>query len=120
MDEAERCHKIAYIAWGRLLAQGTAAQLIDSLGLATWTVQAENLTALADRLRGRPGVAQTVAFGNALHVSGTQAEALRSTLEALGRETGAQVRPIPTSLEDAFIHLMKDAAPEDGSQQGAR
>jgi ABC-2 type transport system ATP-binding protein len=119
MDEAERCHKIAYIAWGKLLAQGTAAEVIDSLGLSTWAVHGESLVDLADRLEHRPGVAQTVAFGNALHVSGTDADALRSTLAALGRETGARVEPIPTGLEDAFIYLMKGAPPEPGEPQGA-
>ena len=32
MDEAERCHKLAYIAYGRLLAQGTAREVIDDAG----------------------------------------------------------------------------------------
>jgi len=110
MDEAERCHKIAYIAWGKLLAQGSAAEVIDSLGLATWIVSGGNLVALADRLRGEPGVEQTVAFGSVLHVSGTDQQALRRTLEAAAtHEAGVRVEPIATGLEDAFIYLMKDA-----------
>lgn len=125
MDEAERCHKIAYIAWGKLLAQGTAAEVTDSLGLSTWAVYGDNLVGLADQLRGRAGVAQTVAFGGALHVSGTDAEALRSTLVTLGRESGVRVEPIPTGLEDAFICLMKAAPleggdPADGQGRGSR
>jgi ABC-2 type transport system ATP-binding protein len=120
MDEAERCHKIAYIAWGKLLAQGTAAEVTDSLGLSTWAVYGENLVGLADQLRDRPGVAQTVAFGNVLHISGTDAESLRATLEALAHETGLRIEPMRTSLEDAFVYLMKDAPLEGGEPAGAR
>jgi len=118
MDEAERCHKLAYIAAGHLLAQGTAAEITASVGLSTWAVHGENLVGLGDRLMGQPGVEQTVAFGTALHVSGTDAGALRSTMEALAHESGLRVEPIPTSLEHAFIHLMRSAPAENGSAAG--
>jgi len=119
MDEAERCHKLAYIAWGNLLAQGTAAEVTDSLGLSTWAVYGEDMVGIADRLRDRPGVEQTVAFGSALHVSGKDADALRSTLEALDHEPGLRVEPIRTGLEHAFIYLMKGAPDNvDGSHGG--
>jgi ABC-2 type transport system ATP-binding protein len=118
MDEAERCHKIAYIAWGKLLAQGSAAEVIDSLKLSTWAIHGENLVQLADRLRDRSGVMQTVAFGSVLHVSGTDAEALRSTLAAVGRENAVRVEEIPTGLEDAFIYLMKDAPANEDEPRG--
>ena len=120
MDEAERCHKLAYIAWGKLLAQGTAAEVIDSLKLSTWSIHGESLVGLAERLRGLPGVAQTVAFGNSLHVSGIDAEALRATLEGLTREGGLRVELIPTSLEDGFVYLMKDAPEHDDEPRGGR
>jgi ABC-2 type transport system ATP-binding protein len=109
MDEAERCHKLAYIASGKLLAQGKADEVTNSLGLSTWTVYGENLVGLAERLRGRPGVEQTVAFGTAMHVSGTDSAALRATLESLCREYGLRVEQASTGLEDAFIYLMKKA-----------
>jgi len=113
MDEAERCHKLAYIASGKILAQGTAAEVTDSLHLATWAIHGDNLVDIADRLRGRPGVAQSVAFGSALHVSGTDSVALRASVEAVVREAGLQAEPIRTGLEHAFIYLMKDAPAED-------
>jgi ABC-2 type transport system ATP-binding protein len=118
MDEAERCHKLAYIAWGKLLAQGNAEEVIDSVGLSTWAIYGENLVGLADRLRGQPGVAQTVAFGTALHVSGTDALALRSTLQALSSESGLRIEPIGTSLEDVFVYLMKDAPSDEDPRAG--
>ncbi|MGC1458376.1 MAG: ABC transporter ATP-binding protein [Steroidobacteraceae bacterium] len=120
MDEAERCHKLAYIAWGKLLAQGTAAEVISSLNLSTWAIHGKNLADLAERLRGRPGVVQTIAFGNALHVSGTDSGALRTTLEALAAEATLRIEPIPTSLEDGFVYLMKDAPASDHGVWPAR
>jgi ABC-2 type transport system ATP-binding protein len=109
MDEAERCHKLAYIASGTLLAQGTAAEITDSLGLSTFAVHGTDLVSIGERLRGQPGAEQTVAFGNALHVSGKDAQALRTTLDALAREPGVSFEPIRTTLEHAFIYLMKHA-----------
>src|SRR5471032_2823086 len=51
MDEAERCHELGYILNGRLLAQGTAREVIASQALVTWAVEGENLPALAAKLR---------------------------------------------------------------------
>ena len=55
MDEAERCHKLAYIAYGRLMAQGTAEEIIAGQKLTTWEVTGGDLDAVAERLRGRAG-----------------------------------------------------------------
>ena len=70
MDEAERCHQLAYILYGKLLVQGTASEVIASQSLTTWSVTGEELPALAGRLRALPAVEQVVAFGTALHVTG--------------------------------------------------
>ncbi|WP_420994643.1 ABC transporter ATP-binding protein [Cupriavidus sp. 30B13] len=115
MDEAERCHKLAYIAYGKLLAQGTADEVVASQKLVTWSVQGERLSALSDQLRDAPGVEQTVVFGSALHVTGHDAAALEATLR---RVAGAQHRleRIDTSLEDVFIHMMSRA--EDNMRAG--
>ena len=121
MDEAERCHKLAYIAYGELLAQGTAREVVDSLGLSTWVVTGGNLVELAERLRGAPGVAQTVAFGTALHVTGEDEAALKATLERLARaQPGLHVEPIPTRLEHAFIYLMGRVRENEAAPPHAR
>ncbi|MGO4814851.1 ABC transporter ATP-binding protein [Cupriavidus sp. 2MCAB6] len=120
MDEAERCHKLAYIAYGKLLAQGTANEVVASQKLVTWSVLGEQLSALSEQLQGAPGVEQTVVFGSALHVTGHDAPALEATLR---RIAGPQhrIEPIETSLEDVFIHMMSQA--EDNMRvagQGSR
>jgi ABC-2 type transport system ATP-binding protein len=116
MDEAERCHKLAYIAWGNLLAQGTAQQIVDTLALSTWSVTGDNLVELGDRLHGAPGVAQTVAFGAALHVSGPDEAALAATLKHLQQlEPALRIERLDTKLEHAFIYLMSRASDNDGA-----
>ena len=109
MDEAERCHKLAYIAYGKLLAQGTAEEVIASQALTTWEVTGADLPALAERLRGMPGVEQVAAFGDALHVTGANRDALEAALAPLMNEAGREWREVEPGLEDVFIHLMRDA-----------
>jgi ABC-2 type transport system ATP-binding protein len=106
MDEAERCHRLAYLAYGSLLARGTVAEVVAAARLTTWEVAGPNLHELADRLRGQPGVEQVVPFGNTLHVSGRDAAALDGSLHAVRAESGRTWRKIPSGLEDVFISLM--------------
>ncbi|MGO8838431.1 MAG: ABC transporter ATP-binding protein, partial [Limisphaerales bacterium] len=73
MDEAERCHRLAYIAYGNLLARGAVDEVVKTAALTTWEVTGVNLAALAEKIRGLHGVEQVVAFGTALHVSGRDA-----------------------------------------------
>jgi len=108
MDEAERCHRLAYLAYGRLLAGGTLAEVLAAAKLCTWSVAGADLRALAAALRGRPGVEQVTAFGNTLHVSGCDAAALDATVAAL-RDPRHEWKRIPAGLEDVFIGLMDSA-----------
>jgi ABC-2 type transport system ATP-binding protein len=106
MDEAERCHRLAYIAYGKLLAHGTVPDVIADAGLTTWSVVGPDLHQLAEQLRGRPGVKQAVAFGSMLHVSGDDAEALERAIAPFLASPYEWTR-IGASLEDVFIHLME-------------
>ena len=108
MDEAERCHALAYIAYGKLLAHGTAREVVASARLATWELEGTDPIALAQELRGRPGVEMVVPFGNVLHVSGTDAHALEAAIASLAAR-GIVARRVEAGLEDVFIHLMRDA-----------
>ena len=114
MDEAERCHKLAYIAYGRLMAQGTAAEIIAGQKLTTWEVTGGELTAVAERLRGRPGVEQVAAFGSALHVTGRDPAALEATLREAVVGTACRADPAATGLEDVFIHLTEQSVDNFG------
>jgi ABC-2 type transport system ATP-binding protein len=109
MDEAERCHRLAYIAYGKLLAQGTADEVVRQSGLHTWEVAGDDVAALVDELRSRPGVEMVAAFGNALHVSGTDAGRLAAAIAPFRDRPGLAWREVPTGLEDAFIKFMQAA-----------
>lgn len=107
MDEAERCHRLAYISYGQLLASGTAEEVVGSLNLNTWEISGNKLHGLAGKLRQLPGAEMAASFGTTLHVSGRDAATLKASLEAALAGSDLQMRPIPPSLEDAFIHLMQ-------------
>jgi ABC-2 type transport system ATP-binding protein len=106
MDEAERCHRLAFIVDGNLLTHGTVAEVVDEAGLTTWAVSGPDLLGLAERLRDRPGVEQAVAFGAALHVSGDDPDALEKAIAPF-RVQGYEWRQVDSGLEDVFIHLME-------------
>jgi ABC-2 type transport system ATP-binding protein len=108
MDEAERCHRLAYLAYGKLLTRGTVAEVVASAKLSTWEVTGTDLLSLAKEFRGRPGVEQIVPFGSTLHVSGHDSALLAGSLTAL-RGPHHTIREIPSSLEDVFISLMDHA-----------
>jgi ABC-2 type transport system ATP-binding protein len=116
MDEAERCHKLAYIAYGKLLAQGTSKEVIESQDLATWSIQGEHLSELSEKLRATPGVDQTVVFGAALHASGRDHAALERAIRQATAGTTLRMEPIETGLEDVFIYLMSHSKDNFGAQ----
>ncbi|MEO5672053.1 MAG: ABC transporter ATP-binding protein, partial [Ramlibacter sp.] len=109
MDEAERCHRLAYLADGRLLATGTATEVVAAQKLSGYDVAGQDLQALAGRLRREPGVSQVTAFGTTLHVVGKNAEALAATAERVSAEGNSRWQPMAPGLEDVFIRLMQDA-----------
>ena len=109
MDEAERCHEIAYIAYGELLAHGTVHDVITGSQLVTFNVTGEHLAALAIELESKPGVDTVAPFGASLHVSGRDRATLEAALAPYRDKSGLTIAEIPPSLEDVFIGLMAKA-----------
>ena len=107
MDEAERCHRLAYIAYGKLLAQGTPEELVAQSGLSTWTISGSALNQLAAELRKLPSAEQVVAFGTQLHISGADHDALDRALQPYRNRAGLKMEHVEPSLEDVFISLMQ-------------
>ncbi len=107
MDEAERCHEIAYIAYGVMLARGTTAEVIAASGLHALQGEGPGADRLAAEIEGRPGVAMAAPFGTTLHVCGPDPKALRDAV----RPWDDRVRWHETepTLEDVFINLMRTA-----------
>ncbi|WP_430420495.1 ABC transporter ATP-binding protein [Phenylobacterium sp.] len=104
MDEAERCHEIAYISYGRLIARGTAGEVIARSGLITFRGEGSDADRLAHALAQAPGVETAAAFGAAIHVSGTERAALEAAIQPYRQDyRWSEVAP---TLEDVFIQLM--------------
>jgi len=108
MDEAERCHDIAYIAYGDLVARGTADEVIAASNLFTWRGEGPGVDRLSAEMAKRPGVEMTAPFGLALHVSGTDEAALEAAI-APYRHAPFRWQQTEPTLEDVFIHLMGKA-----------
>jgi ABC-2 type transport system ATP-binding protein len=109
MDEAERCHEIAYIAYGELLARGTVAEVIESAHLTTYVVSALNgagLAELSHELTGKAGVDMVAPFGTSLHVSGRDAKTLGAAIAPYRERKALHWQHSEPSLEDVFIDLM--------------
>jgi len=106
MDEAERCHEIAYIAYGELLTHGTVDEVVAQSGLTTWTVSGTDLHGLAEKLTGMTGIDMVAPFGASLHVSARDAPALERALAPFKSDPQLTWKRDEPSLEDVFIDLM--------------
>ena len=109
MDEAERCHRIAYISYGRMLASGTVDEVVGGSGLSTFVLRTQPSAALVAQISALDGVEQVAPFGATLHVVGVDRARLQASLEAFARQTGVALEPGVTSLEDVFIKFMGQA-----------
>ncbi len=109
MDEAERCHEIAYLAYGKLLAQGTIDEVVGTSGLTTYVVTGDGVAELAPKLSAADGVEMVAPFGNTLHVSGRDETALAAALAPYRADPRFRIAPGEPSLEDVFIDLMGEA-----------
>ena len=109
MDEAERCHKINYIAYGKLMARCTVPEMVRDAGLTTFVLQGSGVAEAARLLKGQEGVDQVAAYGTALHVIGRDRQALSVATSRVAMQTGSQMAEADSSLEDVFIQLMGQA-----------
>jgi ABC-2 type transport system ATP-binding protein len=106
MDEAERCHRLAILQRGRLVADGTPRELTDALPGRTWRVRSSRARQVA--LRGRPGILGVAQIGTDLRV--LAAPALEeSDLRALLDGGAVDVEPVTPNLEDVFVAATREA-----------
>jgi ABC-type multidrug transport system ATPase subunit len=108
MDEAERCHRIVYLSGGKLVVEGSAAEVVARSGLVTLVATGEGLTEAASALERAPGVESVAVFGQTLRVSGTRREALEQAIAPWRARAGLHWVAEPSSLEDVFIHLLSE------------
>ncbi|MCB1476416.1 MAG: ABC transporter ATP-binding protein [Rhodobiaceae bacterium] len=109
MDEAERCTRIAYIAYGELLSHGTVEEVIEKAQLATWTVSGPDLHRLAQKLMETDGIDMVAPFGSSLHVSGRDEKRLKAAIRPFQASSEYRWSPSEPTLEDVFIDLMQQS-----------
>ncbi len=110
MDEAARCHRVGFMSFGRMIAEGTPSQLRSTLEGCIVEVRGRPLPSLRQAVEKIKGVENVCAFGDKLHlrvVSGRAESVIESLVQAFPARAGARVeaRQVPPTLEDVFIVL---------------
>lgn len=106
MDEAERCHQLAILDEGRLVACGAPAQLIAQIGVQVIKVETEQHALARAALRASVLIKAVTQLGNRLHVlvASEVPDALQYVQDLLrAQEVGAELQRIQASLEDVFV-----------------
>lgn len=110
MDEAARCNRIGFMQNGRLITEGTPAQLRSTLDDRILEVRGEPLQLLKEVAAKEPGVEDVRAFGDRLHLrvqAGQAANVIARLQQSIPAHGGTvvDIRPIAPALEDVFIAL---------------
>jgi ABC-2 type transport system ATP-binding protein len=105
MDEAERCKRIVYLADGRIVVQGAAAEVSAHSGIVVFEARGEDLDAAARRLRHVTGIEAAAVFGQALRVAGADRAGLEKALRS-NNGGGLSWEEVESRLEDVFIHML--------------
>lgn len=105
MDEAERCHRIAILDAGRLVADGAPGELAAALAGRTLEVRAAQPRRAQKLLVDLPGVLSVAQIGNSLRVLMAANGDVRSRIDDALRKAGlqAEVLPVDPNLEDVFV-----------------
>ena len=112
MDEAERCTRLAYLAYGDLIITGTVDDVIASTHLHTWEIRGEVTTRLLKEVKCLADVTQAALFGRQIHVCGFNIDSIERGLDALKQKHAIHWQRIESSLEDAFISLVNKSQGE--------
>lgn len=114
MDEAERCNRLACIVFGHLMIEGRFNDIIQQVGLITWSASGKGLIPLAKKIAHEPGVEQVVAWGNELRICGTNEQLIQ---QAVSRHPNFTWRKVESSLEEVFIHLVREREEDTKKKQ---
>lgn len=117
MDEAERCHEIVYLSYGKLVTQGTVNEVLSGSGLHTWIVRGPNIMDLKEEIIKLDAVTTAAPFGDSLKISGIDASLLKEALTPYMNDDKYDFRPGTPSFEDVFIHYMSKVKDNFTSQE---
>ncbi len=118
LDEAEYCHRVALIAAGRKLAEGTPTELKQKVSdRVLLEVRTDAPGQAVAALKGLPELAEAEVFGAGVHAAARPGlgpeDAARAVSAALERAGVKATEPavIPPTLEDVFLRLTREATP---------
>ncbi|MDF1677859.1 MAG: ABC transporter ATP-binding protein [Legionellaceae bacterium] len=114
MDEAERCTRLAYLAYGDLMITGTVNDVVQAADLNTWEIKGDITTHLLQTVKQLNGVQQAALFGRCIHVCGVDKAGIELGLKALEADANITWNLIEPTLEDAFIRLVLKSGGELG------
>jgi ABC-2 type transport system ATP-binding protein len=104
MDEADRCHQLAYMSYGEIIAYGSAAEIIRSTRLFSWRIKGTDLTSLKTLISKNLASIQLIEKGNEIRISSLQHNIL-SQLDSFVLDN-YDIEATDTTLEDVFIFKM--------------
>ncbi|MDF1646464.1 MAG: ABC transporter ATP-binding protein [Legionellaceae bacterium] len=114
MDEAERCTRLAYLAYGDLIITGTVDDVIHATHLNTWEIKGDITPHLLQTMKQLADVHQAALFGRCIHISGLDKQTIELELKQIAKKTAITWRLIEPTLEDAFIRLVEQSGGELG------
>jgi ABC-2 type transport system ATP-binding protein len=115
MDEAERCHRVVYLAGGKIVVQGPATKVVHDARLITFEATGEGLGMLVKQARQTQGIESATVIGQALRVVGRDRAAAETALQQLARP-GVRWQEVEPRLDDVFIHLLDEDRVAGGSE----
>lgn len=105
MDEAERCHQLAYMSFGKIIAHGTAEDITHSINLYTWRISGRNFSALKESLKPYSDTLQLIEKGNEIRLNALHADALNNLDSSILQNY--KIQKTETTLEDVFIFKLR-------------
>jgi ABC-type uncharacterized transport system ATPase subunit len=109
MDEAAHCNRLAYLAQGELIVQGTTTDIISHAKLSAYEVKGEKLPLLLDCLEKIEGVEEITLLEDRLHITGKKSELTTQILKQVLDKKMVSIQSVPPLLEDAFISLVNQS-----------
>jgi ABC-2 type transport system ATP-binding protein len=109
MDEAQRCHELIYIAYGKILTRGSESAIIAASDLKVCAIQGQLSAELVQQLKQSPGILSVAAFGSAVHMAAQEEAWLDQAAAKVLAPAGFQATRVDVNLEDVFINLIAKA-----------
>ena len=109
MDEAQRCHELIYIAYGKILTRGSESAIIAASDVKVCAIQGHVSAEAVQQLKQSPGILSVAAFGSAVHMAAQDETWLDQAAAKVLAPAGLQATRVDANLEDVFINLIAKA-----------